>query len=214
MKTNVVTAVQILEKHSADSPLFAPLLAETAESFQIGQVSADKAYGSLANFEAVADCGGDAYIPFKEGATGCAGGMFQKAFHFFQLNQEEYMAQYHKRSNVESTFSAIKRKFGDSVLSKTDTAMKNEVLCKILCHNLSCLIMEQEVLGIIRSSGKTRTRTRAILKFCDCLRPLQKSVKKDCLHERFFIQFGWRGKCGDVIRTKRQMAVQPTPLQV
>jgi len=33
-------------------------------------------------------------------------------------------------------------------MSKTDAAMVNEVLCKILCHNLSCLIMEQETLGI------------------------------------------------------------------
>src|SRR5437899_1146553 len=80
---------------------------------------------------------------------GMAGGLFEKAFHFFQFNQEEYMARYHKRSNVESTFSAIKRKFGDSVMSKTDTAMTNEVLCKILCHNLTCLIQEQETLGIV-----------------------------------------------------------------
>ena len=40
--------------------------------------------------------------------------LFEKAFHFFQFNQEEYMSHYHKRTNVESTFSAIKRKFGDS----------------------------------------------------------------------------------------------------
>ena len=40
------------------------------------------------------------------------------------------------------------RKFGDSLMSKTDTAMTNEVLCKILCHNLTCLIQEQETLGI------------------------------------------------------------------
>lgn len=39
-------------------------------------------------------------------------------------------------------------KFGDSVMSKTDTAMVNEVLCKLLCHNLTCLIQEQETLGI------------------------------------------------------------------
>jgi len=58
------------------------------------------------------------------------------------------MDRYHKRSNVESTFSAVKRKFGDSVISKTDTAMVNEVLCKFLCHNLTCLIQEQETLGI------------------------------------------------------------------
>jgi len=95
-----------------------------------------------------AQCGGQAFIAFKSNSNGMAGGLLEKAYHYFQFNQEEYMAKYHKRSNVESTFSAVKRKFGDSVLSKTDAAMSNEVLCKFLCHNLSCLIMEQETLGI------------------------------------------------------------------
>jgi hypothetical protein len=27
--------------------------------------------------------------------------------------------------------------------------MVNEVLCKLLCHNLTCLIQEQETLGIV-----------------------------------------------------------------
>ena len=34
-------------------------------------------------------------------------------------------------------------------MSKNDAAMVNEVLCKLLCHNLTCLIQEQETLGII-----------------------------------------------------------------
>ena len=46
------------------------------------------------------------------------------------------------------SFSAIKRKFGDAVRSKCDFAMVNEVLCKILCHNIRCLIQEQCELGI------------------------------------------------------------------
>ena len=50
--------------------------------------------------------------------------------------------------HVESTFSMIKRKFGDSLRSKTDTAMVNETLCKILCHNLVVLIHETQELGI------------------------------------------------------------------
>lgn len=54
----------------------------------------------------------------------------------------------HKRSNVESTFSMMKRKFGDSIRSKTDVAMVNEVLCKVLCHNLVALIHEMYELGI------------------------------------------------------------------
>ena len=55
---------------------------------------------------------------------------------------------YHKRSQVESTFSMIERKFGDSLRSKTDVAMTNETLCKILCHNLVVLIHEMHELGI------------------------------------------------------------------
>lgn len=43
----------------------------------------------------------------------------------------------------------FKRKFGDSVRSKNDVAMVNEVYCKFIAHNLCCLIMEQETLGIV-----------------------------------------------------------------
>jgi hypothetical protein len=147
-KTNIVTAVRILDMDAADSPQFVPLVRETHKRFIIGEVSADKAYGSLDNFEEVAKMGGQAFISFKSNATGQAGGAYSKAFHYFQFKQDEYMEHYHRRSNVESTFSAIKRKFGDSVRSKNDVAMVNEVLCKILDHNICCLIQEQCELGI------------------------------------------------------------------
>jgi hypothetical protein len=42
----------------------------------------------------------------------------------------------------------MKSKFGDSLRSKTDTAMVNETLCKVLCHNLVVLIHEMYELGI------------------------------------------------------------------
>jgi len=148
VKTNVVTAVRILDKDAADSPQFVPLVKETKKNFTIGEVSADKAYASVENFEAVAECGGTGFIAFKSNATGAAGGLFQKMFHYFQFKQDEYMEHYHKRSNVETTFSMVKRKFGDSVRSKNDAAMENEVLCKLLCHNLCVLIQEQHELGI------------------------------------------------------------------
>jgi transposase len=147
-KTNVVTAIRILDKDAADCPQFIPLVEETRKGFKIGEVSADKAYLSLENFEAVAGCGGTAFIAFKGNSTGGVGGLFQKMFHYFQYRKDEFLAHYHKRSNVESTFSMIKRKFGDAVRSKSDVAMVNEVLCKILAHNLSVLIHEQCELGI------------------------------------------------------------------
>lgn len=147
-KTNCITAVRILDKDAADCPQFKPLVKTTAERFTVNEVSADKAYASQENFETVADAGGTGYLAFKVNATGTCGGLFEKMFHFFQFKQTEYMAHYHKRSNVESTFSAVKRKFGDSVRSKTDVAMVNEVLCKFLAHNLTCLIQEEHELGI------------------------------------------------------------------
>jgi transposase len=96
----------------------------------------------------MANAGADALIPFKSNATGGSGGMFAKAFQYFSLNREAFLARYHQRSNVESTFSMVKAKFGDAVRSKTNTAMKNEVLCKFLCHNICCLISAIYELGI------------------------------------------------------------------
>jgi hypothetical protein len=42
----------------------------------------------------------------------------------------------------------IKAKFRDHVRSKTDVAMRNEALAKILCHNICCVIQEMYELGI------------------------------------------------------------------
>lgn len=64
------------------------------------------------------------------------------------MNREEFAAHYHKRSNVEATFSAIKRVFGDSVRSRIRAAQVNEVLLKILCHNIRCLVHAIHELGV------------------------------------------------------------------
>ena len=42
----------------------------------------------------------------------------------------------------------IKAKFRDHVRSKTPVAMVNEVLCKLICHNICVLIQEAHELGI------------------------------------------------------------------
>ena len=133
------------------------LLDETAKRFTISEVSADKAYASENNFQAIAKHGATPYIPFKSWTTGAVGGLFQKAFHYFNLHRETFLEHYHKRSNVESAIMSIKTKFGDSVRSKTDAAMRNEVLAKILCHNICCLIAAMEEFGIPVDFGTSPT---------------------------------------------------------
>jgi transposase len=44
--------------------------------------------------------------------------------------------KYHKRSNVESGFSAIKRKYGSNVNAKRVEGQRVEIMCKGIAHNL------------------------------------------------------------------------------
>jgi transposase len=148
VKTNIVTAIEVGEQFSGDAPFFPSLVETTAQNFQIAEVSADKGYDSVKCVDAVNATGGTPYIALKASATGGVGGAYRQMFHYFQFKRDEFLQHYHKRSNAESTFSMIKRKFGDFLRSKTDVAMVNESLCKVLCHNIVVLIHEMHELGI------------------------------------------------------------------
>jgi len=64
------------------------------------------------------------------------------------MQRDALVTQYQQRSNVEISFSMMKRKFGDGLRSKTGVAQFNEALCKLLAHNLCCLIQSMHELGI------------------------------------------------------------------
>lgn len=74
--------------------------------------------------------------------------LWKRLFHFYSYQRDDFLARYHLRSNVEATFSMLKRKFGDALRSKTQVAQFNEALCKVLCHNLCCVIQSMHELGI------------------------------------------------------------------
>lgn len=139
-RTNVIAAAEILGNEAADSPRLPGLVATAAKTFTISEVAVDKAYPGVDNFNAVDAVGGKLYAAFKSNTTGAVGGIFGKMYHLFCLDKEAYLAHYHRRSMVETTFSMVKRKFGDSVRAKTDTAMRNEVLAKFVCHNIACVV--------------------------------------------------------------------------
>jgi len=165
-RTHVVTAAEVREQDSADAPQFVPLIQTTAVGFKIGQVSADKAYCNLENHEAVAKVGGKPFLAFKSNATGEVGGLYQQMYHYFCLNKEDFLRRYHRRSNIESVFSAVKRKFGNFVRSKGDVAMRNEVLAKLVCHNIVCLVHAMYELGIKANFGSEADfDSNMILKF-------------------------------------------------
>ena len=148
-KTNVVTSVKITTENDNDCPQLPELANKTAEYFNMEELSGDKAYLSRENLELVDDLKGKLFVPFKTNSKPSGNGMiWKKMYHYFMLNNEKYLQHYHTRSNAESTVNMIKGKFGDRVRSKLWTAQINEVLCKIIAHNICCVIMEMNELGV------------------------------------------------------------------
>ena len=118
------------------------------------EVSADKAYLGSPNLLTTLRHGAIPYIPFKsnskagESTYGAKSTLWDRMLQFYNQHRGEFLTHYHKRSNVETTFSMIKAKFGERLRCKTTAAQINEVLCKVLAHNLCCLIQSMFELEI------------------------------------------------------------------
>jgi transposase len=163
VNTHIIARVAVTGKDGADNPQFEPLIRAAREAgLPLKEVYADKAYSARANYAIAEELGFDLYVPFKSNSTGRATSpnnkanrekghslLWRKAFLFFQMHREEFEAKYHARSNVESVFSALKRKFGETLRSKNPVAQENELLAKVLAYNLTVLIHEIFEHGII-----------------------------------------------------------------
>lgn len=140
--TNIIVSVKITDGNEADSPQFRELINKISKSFKIKEISADAGYLSKENTQAVEEIGAQPYImvksntKFSSKGLGSWGRMLTK----LEENKTLFDKHYHKRSNVETTFSMIKRKFNPYVRSKKDKAQENEILCLVICHNISVLV--------------------------------------------------------------------------
>ena len=95
--------------------------------------------------EEVVRAGGTPFIAYKTNATGAAGGMFERMFHYF-LYRRENSSYSISVPTWKSTFSMIKAKFRDHVCAKTDAAMVNEVPLQVPLPQ-----------HLLRDSGAVRT---------------------------------------------------------
>lgn len=151
--TNLVAAARVTAgtgKGAGDSPHFIPLLHTTARRFTVKEVSGDKGYLDEDNLTAVAAIGAQPFVAFKINSREMdhPSEHWRRMWAYFDLKKEEFLKHYHRRSNVESTFGAIKMKFGGSVRSKQLVAQQNEVLSKVLLWNLTCIVQAIEEFGV------------------------------------------------------------------
>jgi Transposase DDE domain len=90
VNTKIVTAVDISGWAANDTTYFVPLVERTAAHFGIEEVSADKAYLSHKNLNAVEAVGAMPYIPFKSNTLEpTEAGMWARMYHLFMYRREE-----------------------------------------------------------------------------------------------------------------------------
>jgi transposase len=153
VKTDIVLACSVTDEHGGDSPQFVPLLNRVKElGHSPARVVADKAYLSRQNLDEAGRLGIDPFIPYKANSTGRSRGalspMWSRKYHEFMSKRDEFDQAYHKRSHSESTFSAIKRKLGEPLLSHNQFARMNELLAKILAYNVGIVIQQTHFHGL------------------------------------------------------------------
>jgi transposase len=147
--TNVIAAATVTDRDRNDYTQFAPLVAEGAKTFTMAQISADKAYSGRTNLAVVASVGAEAFIPFKSNVyDDPSSPLWHKLYHLYHYRTEDFLTHYHRRSNVESTFSAMKRVLGDTLRSKNEDAQRNELLMMVVAHNIRTLVHSIFELGV------------------------------------------------------------------
>lgn len=151
VRTNIITTAIITSGHESDYRQFKRLVDDTARNFKISEVSADAGYLGAENMLHVLLHGGMPYIAFKSNSTPDGepkSTFWKRMLYLYKYRYPEFSKHYHKRNNVEATFSMLKAKFGDRLRSKSQRGCINESLCKILCHNLCVIIQSMYELGI------------------------------------------------------------------
>jgi len=154
IKTNVVCSAKVTNGTAHESPYFKELLDDTAKIFSIKELSADAGYLSRDNVKAIANKGAVPFIMGKRNVSVPSRGTITSwgaMLRLWKHHQMYFAEHYHRRSNVESTFSMMKRKFGDFCRSKKLESQENEILCKVVCHN--AVVLAEALLSYDLKSG-------------------------------------------------------------
>lgn len=148
--TNVITRAVVTGSDVHDNVPFRELFIETARRFHVCKVTADMAYLSHGNYALARDWNVQFFAPFKSNTAPYVddGSAWSAALLDFLEHWESFMGEYHQRSNAESTFSAVKRKFPSELRMEFFIGQVNETLCKVLAYNLSGVAREVRMRGV------------------------------------------------------------------
>ena len=140
---HIVTGFVHAHGTAHDSPLFEPVLQQTAEHFpQITDVELDAGFISRNNCDLISNAGATPYIYPKIGINMNQKGspawknMLEKLIE----NPQKWMNDYHNRSQVECYFSSHKRRFTRPILKRITLRRGVQAFSRITITNVTMLI--------------------------------------------------------------------------
>jgi transposase len=152
--TGVIASAKVTSPYEHDIAQFPNMLKDSCRYFNVREISADKGYLSKDNATAAEAEGVRPFICPKSNTKLSDGrkwwindDAWDRMVGLWKDNEKLFMQHYHRRSNVESAFSAMKRKFSPHLRSKNETGQTNEALVKVCCYNASVLINSIFELG-------------------------------------------------------------------
>ena len=140
-ESNIVAALDIKIRPGQDNIIFRAHVERVKNIFQVSDWSADSTYLSRKNCDAVAKIGAKPWFKLKKNTRSRAKGSKAWKHMVYAMRELPEIAEpkYHKRSNVESTNSAKKRKFNTYVRAKNNIAKINEESISWVCYNFSII---------------------------------------------------------------------------
>ena len=139
-KRKRILALEVTDEKVGDGRMLQPLVEEASKKARVTETLGDGAYDTKSNFTYLAEKGIEPVIKVRKNSSSRAGGCMPR-----KLVAQEYLQDpeawkhkhdYGQRWIVESTFSSLKRTFGEYVSAKTMRNMVNKIMLKASLHNL------------------------------------------------------------------------------
>ena len=153
VRSNVVVAMKVTDSHgegTGDTSQFDPLIRDVYQYYSPSIMLGDKAYLSRSNFELASKMGFLMFSPPKKNTTRRAGKAVSwgEMMTFCTHHHDKFYQIYHQRSNVETTFMAMKKRLGETISNKSNVGQVNELYCKAIAYNISLLSNAYFTLGL------------------------------------------------------------------
>lgn len=141
-ESGAVVCLRMRKDHRHDSVDFRPLLSRTSKLCRVNVVVADKGY----DFEELHrfvrdDVGAVSVIPVRK--RGKVWGRYRK-----MMDDNFDRSVYNRRSVAECVFSIVKRRFGDTVYSRSWKLQKKELKLMFAAHNVQRYVMKCVIISV------------------------------------------------------------------